>query len=351
MNLRVLDILEALELFATANPAPYRPLAQHGTAWFRLLAAYDQWDFRLLALLEGDALRAWLPFCVRRSGIGTVMMSNPLSASYAGVMHDAAYPAPEAYRAMLRAYMDYGEEIRADLAVILTSPFRDDLPLYDAHFRPDYRLVKFYQYLTTDDPQERFGDSRFRNNLARNLNRAQKAGIRVSFTGQPAVTLVSEWYRTILTPRMNEIGASPLPEKFLIRLCESLTDSGLMSFASVFQNDTLLGGGFTLFGWCQDIFLRACTREAMGLGAGMLLDDALIREGLRRGVHAINFQSSPSRDSASYAYKRQWGCREGETAYLVRVLGSVAPFLQAGPEAVAAEFPGMFVLPHAAYKG
>jgi hypothetical protein len=68
-----------------------------------------------------------------------------------------------------------------------------------------------------------------------------------------------------------------------------------------------------------------------------------------RGVRIYNWQSSPSRDSGVYRYKRQWGSREAPYTYVTRRLCDPARLSAIGREGVERAYPWHYVVPFAAF--
>jgi len=348
MKAEILDIAAAAPAFRELAGRAYRPLAQHSHGWQRLLAEWGGWTWQAVVATDGDGVAALLPFCVRQAEPGRVAMSNPLPASYGGVLHRESVPPAEAYAVTLRALLEYGGEHRLDLITILTSPFRDDLALYEEFLRPDYRLSKFYQYLPGETDLARLPGRRLQGRRT-DLARAREIGFSVRSEVSPEPELMTRWYRDILIPRFQEIAAAPPPPLLFPALVRNLAEEQACDFVSLWLDEDLVGGGFALNGWCRDIYARATLSRYMKLRAGVLLDHEMLKRGAARGAHAFNFQSSPSRQDATFKYKQLWGCLEGTTHYLVRVLTDVGKFTQAGREEVAKQFPHFFVLPFEMY--
>ena len=347
--MRMLGFQESESIYRSFNERQYRPLAQHSRAWQAVLDAYGGWNWRCLGLCEGKDLMACLPFCERETDIGKALMSSPLPASYGGVLHINECDVEEVYRKLLTELQTYAKDKRFDIISILTSPFRDDISFYEKHFSPDYTLTKFYQYLPGAGAPDEFSNSKFRNNLKRNLRKAKENGFRIERYCEPPKGMIETWYETILSKRMNDIGAPSIPLRLFKKIAEQLGPEKLCEFAFVMKDDEMVAGGLFTYGYCQDIFMRAAKTEALKTGAAMFLDYHMLKRGHDLKAKAHNFQSSPSRESPGYAYKKNWGCLEGDTHYLVKAIGSEEKFIKAGKDAVIKAFPHFFILPFSVY--
>jgi hypothetical protein len=350
MELRLISWPEAEGAWMTFQGRQSRPLVQHSSNWQKMLASIDLWEWRSLALCEGGEIVAALPFCERRTDLGAVAMSSPTPAAYAGVLHIEDADRGEVYRRLLSAFVEYGSQEKIDVLSIFSSPFRDDYTLYRSYLLPNYTLEKFYQYLPGDIDLQTVGNAHFRSNLRRLLRRADQSGFLLQETIAPPRALISQWHKEILSPRLESIGARPAGLDLFLSMSDAFSGNSRFRFISVTHEDKMVAGGIFLFGWCEDIYLRAAQTEAQRQGAAILMDYEMIRRGIAQSTHAINFQSSPSREHPVYDYKKQWGTLEGNTYYMVRLLAKPEKFLKAGKRAVLRSFPYFFILPFSAYE-
>lgn len=349
MQPSILRYPDCEDAFRRFNARQYRMLAQHSWAWQSVIAECGDWTWNALSLMDESDVVACIPFCERETDIGRVAMSSPLAASYGGVLHVEECDRAAVYRRLLRELHTYCRDSNIDIVTIFSSPFRDDLELYRRHLQPTYTVDKFYQYIPGGYSPDTLSNSKFRNNLARNLRHAQDNGLEFRKTSCAESDLIEEWYVDILRPRLNDIDATPPPKHFLKAIAEKLGPEELCEFAFVEHDGRMVAGGLFLSGWCQDIYLRAAKSEYLKAGASMFLDYQMLRSGFETDTNAHNFQSSPSRESQSYAYKRSWGCVEDSTCYFVKVLTDETKFFEAGIKSVTKAFPYFFVLPYSEY--
>lgn len=112
-------------------------------------------------------------------------------------------------------------------------------------------------------------------------------------------------------------------------------------------NGELLGGTLFLIGrGVVDYFATAFNSESMKLYPGMLLLNHAFEHFMAGGIEYFNWQSSPSRDSGVYAYKKRWGAQEGTYPILTRILGDTGPILAQPLDKVRLAYNGHFVLPY-----
>jgi hypothetical protein len=66
-----------------------------------------------------------------------------------------------------------------------------------------------------------------------------------------------------------------------------------------------------------------------------------------RGVERFNWQSSPSRESGVYIFKKRWGAIEGQHVILTKVFTDAEVFTSRPLEQIRAAYGHHFVLPYA----
>lgn len=347
MDKKVFDFLEAEDRYRNFNNKQFRPLAQHSWEWQMILGNWPNQEWKLLAGVSGEDIIGCIPFCIKHSDIGSVLMSSPLPASYAGVLHINHCDEREVYKELLLALIDWARNNKINVITILTSPFREDIKLYREFFQPNYVYENFYQFLPSIDNLSDYIKTKVRRNISRNIKKAEKNNLSVVHGTE--LELVDQWY-DILQSRLFDIGGKPIEKKFYFDLMKYLAPAGLAELSYITRNAEMIGGGIFLYGWCQDIFLRASSTVSLPLGTSTFLDYQGILRGISKGVNVHNFQSSSSKESFAYYYKQGWRCCESNTYYLVKILDDCKRFFVAGKDKVAREFPYYFVFPYSAYE-
>ncbi|MBI2265568.1 MAG: hypothetical protein HYU64_10405 [Armatimonadetes bacterium] len=353
MEIRLLDFLSAEKEYADFGRRQFRPLAQHSLAWQKMLVLSCDMKWNALFLHEGTEMVGCLPFCEREGEMGKVWASMPFSAGYGGVLRIENCDRDLVYERLLKAFVTYARENGVDILSISSSPFRDDGHLYRRYFEPDHCVEKFFQYLPGRAYPEclpPLNAKKYAKRIkeCRRIAERYKYGIQHLRTG--ADPKLNNWYNEALCERYKDLKAPSPPAILCTGIVEHLAKEGLAEFSYIEQKGRVLAGGIFLYGWCQDVFLRASHTGDLNLRASYVLDSQVIERGAALNVHAHNFQSSPTKRSTTYTYKKNWGCLEGSTFYLVKVLAGLERFLNAGKDAVTAAFPYFFVLPHSLYS-
>src|SRR5262245_5451084 len=123
---------------------------QQSTAWAEAIAALgpDQPLF-LMAVREGAAVGG-LPLYLFQGPAGSILTSVPQAGPLGGVFVRRGEPAEPVYAALLERAERIAREQRCLAFTVITSPFADDLALYERHLRPDLLLENFTQAVSLE---------------------------------------------------------------------------------------------------------------------------------------------------------------------------------------------------------
>lgn len=318
MEVKILKYREAEQLWRNFNAFQYRLLVQHTWAWQRMLHNWEGLEWSSIALLEKNQIIAAIPFCVKTvDNIGKVLMSSPLPASYGGVLHITNINIEIVYKTLLLELLKFAEINKIDIISIFTSPFRDDIDYYRKYLQPDYITEKFYQYLNKDILNTKL-HGKIKNNINRSLNKRSinKCYLQWSTKEQD----LYEWYNEVLKKRFADKGIEPVEYNFFKSMFNELLPEGLieLSFIRDFDGNMITGGLF-LYGWCQDIFLRASNDKGIEYNLGLGYDYDMLLHAFSKGIDICNFQSSPSKLDSSYMYKKHFCCIEKDNYYICKI--------------------------------
>jgi hypothetical protein len=315
----------------------YHRLFQHKLKWQELLMKREDWY--CIAIVKDYKIMALLPFCMRESHIGKVIISNPYPASYGGVLSINFPTYPLYYKIALYELVEFARNQNVDIITIFTSPFRKDIDLYRRFFKATYEYPKHYQWVSTDYK------TNFTGNFRHNWHRAIKNG-EANFVYQRTGAYLNDqifdaWLKIVV---------DRLGEKNVNRVW--LKDVASIGDFHWLEKLGQVAGGSIVIGqekqdWCQDIYLRVIDTEGITTRySSIYLDEKVISQ-----FHGVtNFQSSPQKKDSIHEYKRRWGCYEDENYYLIKVLQNEQKFLDVGIDKVKELFPYYFVLPLNCYN-
>ena len=277
-----------------------------------------------------------LPAFVRKSALGTVYCSLPYFGPNAGVLCGDEARA-EIHSALLQALLD---RARADdaLSCAVYTPFMfDEFALYDAVMPEAIVVNKFTQYLdvriTTWD----------KGTIARNIRKAKKVGVEISLDITPERV---ETFYTIYERNCKDYGIPLKPRKCVDFLVSARVLGHYTSIYFAFHEGHMIGGLLVIWGPLVASYYIPCVlAEARTLQPGPALIERAIRDAKARGIRFWNWESSPSRESGVYRFKKKWGSVEGTYRIYVQAFRPRELFQRLGVDGILRHFPYFYVYP------
>lgn len=312
--------------------------------------------FFLLARDNGTPVGA-LPLYLYRGEFGNIMTSVPQPGPHGGIACAADYTDNEQiYRALLDYAIKLSDEKHCCLLTVMTNPFMNDSIYYREFLLPDYELENFTQYIyipeyftdSGEPPYLNKGNtgqinSRDRNDIRRNLNKAGDAKILIaeSYNADD----LDAWYE-IHKQRHKEIKAAPLRRELFYSIFEKMVLTGRAKFLTAYHNKRIAGGCFTIFNdQITDLYMMSTDSELIEFGVNYALIDNLLRSSLNSSTTVFNWQSSPSRSSGVYEFKRRWGSREASYFFFTKVLHDISGIIKGDFNEVMGAYKNHFLLP------
>ncbi len=321
-------------------------LAQHTLEWHDALKAMESDEACYIVAEHRERIIGFLPLFLFKSPRGNILQSSPYPISYGGIVTGLVGAEKETLFAGIFGFLLTQEKLVKDtiLLTIVTSPFSDDLALYQKHMQPDFQKDNLYQFLDLHQDYTRDMTSKARTNLKRNLRISESHGLRVEFSNQ--VEDVFVWYE-ILRCRLKNIGAAPAHLSYYHSLVRQMFGGNRGIFIHVLQGSETIGSGLFFYThFVADVFLRAVKTANMPTQAGTFLDYQAIKYFKGLGCRFLNWQSSPSKESNTYRYKQEWGSKEGTHCFLTRKLNGFQGFGCERAEVISKHYPYHYVLPY-----
>lgn len=312
--------------------------------------------FLLLARDNGTPVGA-LPLYLYRGKFGNIMTSVPQPGPHGGIACAAGYNDHEQiYRTLLDYAIKLSEEKHCSLLTVMTNPFMNDSSYYREFLLPEYELENFTQYIYMPDYFADSGEppymskgntgqinSRDRNDIRRNLKKANDAKILIAESFNPDD--LDTWYE-IHKRRHKEIKASPLRRELFSSIFEKMVMTGRAKFLAAYHNKRVVGGCFTIFNnQITDLYMMSTDSELIDFGINYALIDNLLRSTRNSSTTIFNWQSSPSRLSGVYEFKRRWGSRESSYFFFTKVLGDISEIIKGDFNEVKEAYKNHFLLP------
>lgn len=328
-------------------------LAQHTLEWRDAICGFAEDEPLYLLARAGGRVVGVLPAFLYECSLGNLMLSLPFPPSYGGIAVETGSPHKEAvYAALLARLTEEGRRHNCLLVTICTPPFFGDVSLYRKHFRPDYELENFHQYL---DLKADFtpGDGtvqpkNLRDNIKRNIERARKCGLRVSLADDDE--RFARWYE-IHCQRMAEVGGQALPRPLFEGLRRHLLESRRGAFAYALDGEKIIGGALVVgLNQVIDYYMGSSDSAHAKSQPNSLLMSELMKLAHERGYRYWNWQSSHSRESPVYHYKAGWGSHEGNHYFLTKALGDISELKRTPLPVVREKYRWRYVLPYSEFE-
>jgi len=320
-------------------------LAQHTLEWRNALLGMNTDKAYYIVAEEANEIVAYLPLFKFYSNRGNLLQSSPYPASYGGIITDSdeRYK-PKIFEAIFE-FIFSNKPLMENviLFTIVTSPFTDDIALYQNFFNYDYKKQNFFQYLdleNNDDKQK----SKFRNNLRRNLRKAKANKFDIVFSENFEDT--KKWYE-IIQSRFLQKGIKPAPYDYYYSLTKNLFPAMKGLYIHLYKDATIVASSLFFYNSNVevDIFLRAVKPEFVKTQAGTYLDYLSIQYFKDKSYKYFNWQSSPKMSSPSYEYKKAWGSNLDYHYYLTKKVNGFDNFFQLTKNELQNEYPNHYLMP------
>lgn len=319
---------------------------QQSTTWRDVIAALGPDEPYLLLAREADRPVGALPLYLYKGKYGNIMTSVPQPGPHGGIT--AAEDVTDqdgTYRSLINAALELSREKSCCILSIITNPFLQDAERCRQYLQPEYALENFTQYIPLNeifDADGVAGYQKKRTIVKRKLMQAESAGLEVREGSEKEF---GQWY-DIHERRHREVGAQPLERGLFQNIIEKALPLGHAKFLLVYYNEKVIGGCIYI---CNrhicDAFLMSADSEYIELGTNYVLTHAALTWAYKTGRQIFNWQSSPSRQSGVYEFKRKWDSKEVPYYFYSRVVGDIEPILNGAYHEVRSAYKNHFILP------
>ena len=331
-----------LDILAFIDSLEFVPI-QHDPRWSRIYRMLDHEKFFIAVARKKNVIIGISTFTIYEGPFGNILHANPYMG-YGGV---SCIPGMEneVIRSLMIGLLDWSAYFDCITVSVSTPPFSEAIAdYYISALEADLSYKNFYQYHCIDRHPFDNLTSKRRHAFASEVRRAESSGIKIS---QAVNALEVENWLDIYEERYAQIGARILPRTFQMMLWNTFAPVGKAELHLACQDGQLLGGTLFLIGsGIVDYFSTAFRTDSMKLYPGTLILHRAFNRFIDLGIRRFNWQSSPSRNSGVYAYKKRWGALEGEHLILTKILGDPKVFLQRPLHEVRDAYGGHFVLPY-----
>jgi len=297
----------------------------------------------LLCEDEGRDIAA-LPLYLYKHRLGSILGSVPQAGPMGGVFFREDLDEnriADLYRCLIDAALELARSHHCLTLSLISNPFTDDLPYYERYLLPTYVLENFTQYIPLKESHRRSHGHR------NNLNKAKKSVYQIRFCEEDKS--LEEWIE-LHQKSHTALGAEPLNQRLLENIVYVLGARKKMGLLLVYAQDKIVSGGLYIYHRnVMDVFMLSLTRETIRPSPNFLNTEASISWAKDMGIEIYNWQSSPSRESGVYAYKKQWGSLEKDYYFVTKLLCVPERIQEMGLQTMKTAYSQHYVLPYAVF--
>lgn len=286
---------------------------------------------------QGDSLVGAIPGFMKEGTAGLVYCSLPFFGPNGGVLCASGASEADIHRELLGGAHAYLAKQPNMLSAAWYTPFlRTDLQPYDQLLPRAITVEKFTQYLTLATHQL---DSK----LKYDLRRAEKLGVTVSRDVTPE--RINRFYE-IYMENCRDHNIPPKPRAAVDFLFQRGLKTNQVTATFAVHEGKVVGGLMMI--WSPGVasyYIPCSAADARTLQPNTVLIVDALEEAKRRGVRYWNWESSPTRESGVFAFKKKWGSEEGQYRVYIQPFQDAAVFKSLGREQLAKQYPFFFVYP------
>ncbi|MBS1789637.1 MAG: GNAT family N-acetyltransferase [Acidobacteria bacterium] len=295
------------------------PEIQNSWEWIDALSQVGNHVLSGVTWEDQGVMLAALPTFIKRSSVGSIMMSLPFPDAYGGVVVREGVDIQSAYSIVLKAVVEQAEREQVDAIEIGQPPFREDSTLYLKYLEPDLVIPVSYDFIELGTQPTEKAVSKKRNLIHRHLRKAKKEGLSISISNDSKS--LTRLYHEVFYERLTDIGGVVPPLALYESIFNKLEDRGALQIFCVWRQECLIGGCIVLFStYNANQYERAVVTGALQSGACTLIDYQVISGAIQAGCKYFNWAESPT--PGVRQYKKKWGAREGTRHRFVKLCNS-----------------------------
>ncbi len=309
----------------------YRKMLTHiGVGTSQYLGAFDSQN-RLLGMLPGF---------VKQASVGSVYSSLPFFGPNGGVITGNSPDRQNIFEELLRALFDQLSNSDIISASIYSS-FLENPESYRKTLGDVIELPKFTSVI--DLSTYRLDTSNADASALRNVRKAEKSGVtvRTTFTSEDIRTIYKIYEQNCM-----DYGIPLKPFEAMRFLLEDASASSNRKMFIAEHEGVIIGALLMLYSRSTASYYIPCSRhDYRNLQPNPLLIARAITDALERGLRIWNWESSPSKESGVYAFKKKWGGEDKNYSVFVKLFKEPAFFRALGADAISIHFPYFYVFP------
>ncbi len=291
-----------------------------------------------LGCFQDEILVGYLPAFIKESEEECAFSSMPFFGPNAGVLCDGESEwLEEIHALLLNESLALAVEKNAVSASYYT-PFLNSSneEFYTQHLQDAHVIDKHTTYieLETYEPDS---------SLRYDLRKAESAGVKIiSSRGEEDILALNDIYQKNCT----DYGIPPKPIECLRFLINASKEGGNTTTWLATLNDKVVAGLIMIFSPTTASYYLPCSlHEFRTQQPSTLLIHHAMLHARQRGMKHWNWESSPSKESGVYKFKKKWGSLDGSYKIYVKPLRNTDYFRSQGVKGISERFPYFFVFP------
>ncbi len=291
-----------------------------------------------LGCFANEILVGFLPLVMKESEGECTFSSMPFFGPNAGVVCDyESLDCEKIHEQLLRASLVCAQEKNA-VSVSYYTPFHNNsTQKYYAQYLTDSYVVEkntTFIELETYEPDS---------SLRYDLRKAENAGVKIIAARNEDDILAMN---SIYQKNCSDYGIPPKPLDCLRFLINQSAENGSTTTWLATIDDKIVAGLVMIFSPSTASYYLPCSvHEYRTQQPSTLLIHHAMLEAKRRGIEYWNWESSPSKESGVYKFKKKWGSLDGHYKIFVKPLRDVSYFRSQGVDGISKRFPYYFVFP------
>jgi hypothetical protein len=291
-----------------------------------------------------------MPLYLFTHELGNILSSVPQAGPLGGVFYReglADETIDELYRICLNEAVEIARQYHCIALTIITNPFIADLALYEQYLQPDLIFENFTQFIDItkifDGDQITLRDYYRSSNIRRNIRRGEEYGYSVKICESDAE--FNTWY-AIHNTRHKEIGLNPIDKRLLEKIYYSMVPAKKAELILLEHEGRIASGCMYIFHRnIMDVFMISMDSQYANKGVNYILTDYSLRYANQHGIKLYNWQSSQSKESGVYEFKKQWGSVDSHYYFVTKLFCQPERIEKIGMDNLRTQYKGHYVVP------
>lgn len=324
------------------------PIIQQSWDWLLSISNFDKKATLFnLAAYEGDKIVACFPSFLFKGIYGNMIQSLPHS-SYGGIIISDSCnfnDIENIYNTFFKIIDKIAKENDCVSITISTPPFVNKT-LYD-NWKANYTIPNFYQYIPLHQITFDISTEKFDRSIKRNI---KKDDGNIEIYDATSIEDISEWYK-IYQKRMQEKQSYVMSFDLFTSVLSNMNPNHF-KFRLVKRDNKIIGGGLFIFNdYIMDDYICVLDSDFNDTGINQKLIYDILKWAKSRNIKYFNWQSTPSKKSSVYEFKKRWASIEDNHYYITKIYKDINYLKSVNLIDLRNAYLGYFFIPFSALKG